>query len=40
MVPVFAHRVVINGRVALSQRGSGAGDRILEEILTQVDVPL
>ncbi len=40
VIPVFAHRVVINGRVALSQRGSGAGDRILEEILTQVDVPL
>ena len=39
-VPVFAHRVVINTRVALAQRTSDLGDRILEEILTQVEVPL
>ncbi len=40
VVPVFAHRVVVNTRVALSQRTSDMGDRILEEILTQVEVPL
>jgi MoxR-like ATPase len=40
VVPVFAHRVVINTRVALTQRGSDASDRILEEILTTVEVPL
>ncbi len=39
-VPVFAHRVVINTRVALAQRTSDLGDRILEEILTRVEVPL
>ncbi len=39
-VPVFAHRVVINTRVALAQRTSDLGDRILQEILTQVEVPL
>ncbi len=40
VVPVFAHRVVLNTRVALTQRGSDANDRVLEEILTEVDVPL
>jgi MoxR-like ATPase len=39
-IPVFAHRVVINSRVALLQRGSDAGDRILSEILASVEVPL
>jgi MoxR-like ATPase len=39
-VPVFAHRVVVNNRLALSQRGAGLSDRILEEILMLVDVPL
>ncbi len=39
-VPIFAHRVVINTRVALAQRASDLGDRILEEILTQIEVPL
>ncbi len=39
-VPIFAHRVVINGRTALTQRRSELGDRIIEEILSQVDVPL
>jgi MoxR-like ATPase len=38
--PVFAHRVVVNTRIALSQRGSDAGDRILQEILTNVEVPM
>jgi MoxR-like ATPase len=40
VVPVFAHRVVVSSRVALSNRGSEWADRILGEILTLVDVPL
>jgi MoxR-like ATPase len=39
-VPVFAHRVVVNTRAALAARGADVSDRILEEILTQVAVPL
>jgi MoxR-like ATPase len=39
-VPVFAHRVVVNARQAAAQRGPAAAARILEEILTLVDVPL
>jgi MoxR-like ATPase len=39
-VPVFAHRVVINTRVALAQRITELAERILQEILTQVEVPL
>ena len=39
-VPVFAHRVVVNTRAALAARGAGLSDRILEEILAQVEVPL
>ena len=39
-VPIFAHRVVINTRVALAQRASDLGDRILEEILTRIEIPL
>jgi MoxR-like ATPase len=39
-VPVFAHRVVVNTRLALPNRTADVSDRILEEILTQVDVPL
>jgi MoxR-like ATPase len=50
VVPVFAHRVAVNSRVALAHRGSlgGSGgassgeaaERVLQEILTLVDVPL
>ncbi|MFN7918647.1 MAG: MoxR family ATPase [Bryobacteraceae bacterium] len=40
VVPVWAHRVVVNSRVSLSQRGADTAARILEEILTLVDVPL
>jgi MoxR-like ATPase len=40
VIPVFAHRVVVNARVALTQRSSEWGERILQEILTLVDVPL
>ena len=39
-VPVFGHRVVVSTRAALAQRKSGAGERIVEEILQHVDVPL
>jgi MoxR-like ATPase len=39
-VPVFAHRVVINTRVALAQRTTELAERILQEILMQVEVPL
>jgi len=39
-VPIFGHRVVVSPRVSLSQRKSGYGDRIIEEILQHVDVPL
>jgi len=40
VVPVFAHRVVINTRVALAQRTSDFAERVLQDILTQVEVPL
>jgi MoxR-like ATPase len=39
-VPVFAHRVLVNPRAAAGQRWAGAAEKILEEILMQVDVPL
>jgi len=39
-VPLFAHRVVINTRTTLVQRRADMGERIIEEILNQVDVPL
>ncbi len=38
--PVFAHRVMLNPRMALSQRNAETAGRILDEILTLVDVPL
>ena len=38
--PICAHRVVVNTRAALAQRRGDLGDRIIEEILSQVDVPL
>jgi MoxR-like ATPase len=40
VVPVFAHRVVVNSRASISQRSAEAAERILGEILTFVDVPL
>lgn len=40
VVPVFAHRVAINARLSVTQRSPIAAARILEEILTQIDVPL
>jgi MoxR-like ATPase len=38
--PVFAHRVVINTRAVLTQRSTELAERILQDILTLVDVPL
>jgi MoxR-like ATPase len=40
VLPVFAHRVVVNSRVLPAQRPSEAAERVLTEILTLVDVPL
>jgi MoxR-like ATPase len=40
VLPVFAHRVVVNSRVALAPRSTEAAERVLNEILTLVDVPL
>jgi len=39
-VPVFAHRVMINTRNTLADRRGDAGERAIEQILTQVEVPL
>ena len=39
-IPVFAHRVSVHSRMALAQRTIEAATRILEEILTHVDVPI
>ena len=38
--PICAHRVVINTRTTLIERRADAGERIIEEILSQVEVPL
>jgi len=38
--PVFAHRVVLHQRAALSARAGDAAERILAEILNRVEVPL
>jgi MoxR-like ATPase len=40
VVPVFAHRVVVNTRLILGQRTAEHAERILQDILTLVDVPL
>lgn len=39
-VPVCAHRVSLSARVAPTQRSAHAAERVIEDILTQVDVPL
>jgi MoxR-like ATPase len=39
-VPVFAHRIVIDTRTTLAPRRMDTGERIIDEILTQVEVPL
>lgn len=38
--PVFAHRVVLHQRAALSARAGDAAERILDEILNRIEVPL
>jgi MoxR-like ATPase len=40
VAPVFAHRLVVNHRIAIAQRSTEAAEKILAEILTLVDVPL
>jgi len=40
VIPVFAHRVVVDTRTALGQRTSAVAERVLQEILTLVEVPL
>ncbi len=40
VVPVFAHRVVVNTRIAIAQRSAEAAEKILVEILAEMDVPL
>ena len=40
VVPVFAHRVVVNTRIAIAQRSAEAAEKILDEILAEMDVPL
>ncbi len=40
VIPVFAHRVAINPRTSLAQRSTELAERILQEILTLVEVPL
>ena len=39
-IPVFAHRIAINARASLAQRSAELSERILQEILTLVEVPL
>ena len=38
--PVFSHRVVLNSRATLGPRRSDLGDRLIEQILSQIDVPI
>jgi len=40
VLPVFAHRVMVNARMMPAQRPVEAAERVLTEILTLVDVPL
>jgi len=40
VIPVFAHRVAVNARTSLVQRSTELSERILQEILTTVEVPL
>jgi MoxR-like ATPase len=39
-VPVFAHRLIVNTRSVLGQRNTDTSERVLQEILTLIDVPL
>ncbi len=38
--PVFAHRIVLNQRTSLVARSTEAAERILDEILSRIEVPL
>src|SRR6202140_3847803 len=40
VIPVFAHRIAINARASLAQRSAELSERILQEILTLIEVPL
>jgi MoxR-like ATPase len=40
VIPVFAHRVIVNTRTVLGSRASNIAESILQELLTTVDVPL
>jgi MoxR-like ATPase len=40
VIPVCAHRVMLNTRSTLSQRGAGAAERVMESILSEIAVPL
>ena len=40
VIPVFAHRIAINARTSLVQRSTELSERILQEILTLIEVPL
>ena len=40
VIPVFAHRIAVNARASLAQRSAELSERILQEILTLVEVPL
>jgi MoxR-like ATPase len=40
VVPVFAHRVIVNTRAVLAQKGADMAERVLQDILTLVDVPI
>jgi MoxR-like ATPase len=40
VVPVFAHRLIVNSRSVLGQRSIDTAERVLQDILTLVDVPV
>jgi MoxR-like ATPase len=40
VIPVFAHRIAVNARTSLAQRSTELSERILQEIMTLVEVPL
>ncbi len=40
VIPVFAHRIVVNTRLVVAHRSADLNDRILAELLTLVEVPL
>jgi MoxR-like ATPase len=40
VVPVFAHRVILNARAMIGERTADVAEQVLDEILTRVDVPL